>query len=86
MATPLTGTRLTVPDSVAEPGLSSSATERSLLVLTRLPSLSWTATCTGGVIGLFTPTVVGCVWKISLLACPATTSKALLVTSARPPP
>src|SRR3954464_15523303 len=64
VATPPTADTVTVPDSVPPPGLVPMATVMlALELVTVLPNVSCTATCTAGLIAAPAVVVVGCAVK-----------------------
>src|SRR5688572_25271306 len=66
VATPLTAATVVVPDSVPLPGLVPMATVMlAVELVTVLPNVSCTATCTAGAIAAPAVALVGCTMKAS---------------------
>src|SRR5207249_5532496 len=76
VATPLTAVRLVVPESVAPPGLTPSATVTvPVKSVATLPWASRAVTCTAGVSAAPAAPFVGCTVNASCVAAGADTAK-----------
>src|SRR5438552_1956731 len=85
VATPLTAATVVVPERVPLAGLVPIASVMLVVaVVTALPCISWTATCTAGVIAAPAAALLGCTVKTSFAAAPAVMLNALLVAPVRP--
>src|SRR5437870_12312062 len=85
VATPLTAVRLVVPESVAPPGLTPSATVTvPVKSVATLPWASRAVTCTAGVSAAPAAPFVGCTVNARCVAAGAAPGKGLLVARVRP--
>src|SRR5947199_133017 len=85
VAPPLTAVRLVVPESVAPPGLTPSATVTvPVKSVATLPWASRAVTCTAGVSAAPAAPFVGCTVNASCVAAAADTVKGLLVALVGP--